>query len=54
VGGYCNGVKMWVNGVPSTALGAYLLQPHDVITIVEGTPPPGFKPSKTFKFLAGE
>jgi hypothetical protein len=54
VGGYCGGVKMWVNGVPSTALGSYLLQPHDVVTILEGTPPAGFKPSKTFKFLPGE
>jgi hypothetical protein len=54
VGGYCNGVKMWVNGKSTTAFGAYVMQPHDAITIVEGTPPPGFKPDATFKFAQGE
>jgi hypothetical protein len=54
IGGYCGGVKMWVNGTPNTQLGAYVLQPHDAITIVEGTPPPGFKPDTSYKFPAGE
>jgi hypothetical protein len=45
---------MWVNGVESTKLGAYVLQPHDAITIVEGAPPAGFKPDKSYKFPAGE
>jgi hypothetical protein len=54
IGGYCGGVKMWVNGVESTKLGAYVLQPHDAITIVEGAPPAGFKPDKSYKFPAGE
>jgi hypothetical protein len=54
IGGYCGGVKMWVNGVESTKLGAYVLQPHDAITIVEGAPPAGFEPDKSYKFPAGE
>jgi hypothetical protein len=54
IGGYCGVVKMWVNGVPSTKLGAYILQPHDAITIVEGAPPAGFKPDKSYKFPPGE
>ena len=54
IGGYCGGVKMWVNGTPNTKLGAYVLQPHDVLTIVEGTPPPGFKPDTSYPFPPGE
>jgi hypothetical protein len=54
VGGFCNGVKMWVNGTPSTEFGAYVMQPHDAITIVEGKLPAGFKPDASFKFAAGE
>lgn len=54
IGGYCGGVKMWVNGTATTKLGAYVLQPHDAITIVEGTPPAGFKPDASYKFPAGE
>ncbi len=54
VGGYCGGVKMWVNGTPNAQLGAYVLQPHDAITIVEGTPPAGFKPDASYKFPPGE
>jgi hypothetical protein len=54
VGGFCNGVKMWVDGTPSTEFGAYVMQPHDAITIVEGKLPAGFKPDDSFKFAAGE
>ena len=54
IGGYCNGVKMWVNGKPNTELGNYVMKPHDAITIVEGTPPAGFKPDQSYKFPAGE
>jgi hypothetical protein len=54
IGGYCGGVKMWVNGTESTKLGAYVLQPHDVITIVEGTSPAGFKPDTSYAFSPGE
>jgi hypothetical protein len=54
VGGYCNGVKMWVNGTPSTQFGAYVMQAHDAITIVEGKLPAGFKPDASYNFPAGE
>jgi hypothetical protein len=50
IGGYCGGVEMWVNGTPNTELGAYKLQEHDVITIVEGQQPPGFKPTSSYPF----
>ena len=54
VGGYCGGVKMWVNGQPNSQLGKYKPKEHDAITIVEGTPPPNFKPDPSYKFPAGE
>ena len=54
IGGYCGGVKMWVNGKPSTAYGSLVLQPHMAITLLVGTPPAGFKPAKSYKFPAGE
>jgi hypothetical protein len=54
VGGYCDGVKMWVNGKPSAKLGAYILQPHDAITIVEGTPPAGFTPDASYNWPPNE
>jgi hypothetical protein len=54
IGGYCDGVKMWVNGKPNDQLGDYVMNPHDAITIVEGAPPPGFKPDQSYKFPAGE
>jgi hypothetical protein len=50
IGGYCGGVEMWVNGKPNTQFGAYKLQEHDVITIVEGQQPPGFKPTSSYPF----
>ena len=54
IGGYCGGVKMWVNGKPSTAYGQLVLQSHMAITLLEGTPPKGFKPAKSYKFAPGE
>jgi hypothetical protein len=54
LGGYCNGVKMWVNGKPSTAFGKLVLQSHMAITLVEGTPPKNFSPAKSYNFPAGE
>jgi hypothetical protein len=54
VGGYCGGVKMWVNGTPNPQLGTYKPKEHDAITIVEGTPPANFKPDASYKFPAGE
>jgi hypothetical protein len=54
IGGYCGGVKMWVNGKPSTAYGKLVLQSHMAITLLEGAAPSGFKPDKSYKFAAGE
>ena len=54
VGGYCNGVKMWVNGDEVSDPATVVLQPHDAVTILEGTPPKDFKPDATFKFRNGE
>jgi hypothetical protein len=54
LGGYCDGVKIWINGKP-VANGLELpLQEHDAVTMVVGKPPPNFKPDTTFKFVAGE
>jgi hypothetical protein len=52
IGGYCGGVEMWVNGTPNTQLGTYVLHEHDVITIVEGQQPAGFKPDTTYPWAA--
>ncbi len=52
IGGYCGGVEMWVNGKPSTQLGSLVLKNHDVITIVEGQQPAGFKPDSTYPWAA--
>jgi hypothetical protein len=54
IGGYCDGVKMWVNGKPSTAFGQLVLQSHMAITLLEGAPPKNFKPAKSYKFAPGE
>jgi hypothetical protein len=52
IGGYCGGVEMWVNGQPNTQLGNLILHEHDVITIVEGKQPAGFKPDATYPWAA--
>jgi len=52
IGGYCGGVEMWVNGHPNTQLGSLTLHEHDVITIVEGKQPAGFKPDTTYPWAA--
>jgi hypothetical protein len=52
IGGYCGGVEMWVNGTPNTQLGTYTLHEHDVITIVEGKQPSGFKPDTKYPWAA--
>ena len=54
VGGYCGGLKMWVNGKPSTAFGNLVLQSHMAITLLSGAAPKHFKPDKSYKFPAGE
>jgi hypothetical protein len=52
IGGYCGGVEMWVNGHPNTELGKYVLHEHDVITIVEGAQPAGFRPDSSYPWAA--
>lgn len=52
IGGYCGGVEMWVNGKPNTELGKHVLHEHDVITIVEGKQPDGFKPDTSYPWAA--
>jgi hypothetical protein len=54
IGGYCNGVKVYVNGKPVSNFRDYKLQAHDAVTIVEGTPPAGFTPDKSYNFLPNE
>jgi hypothetical protein len=55
VGGFCNGVKVYIDGklITNDPLNHDLVQ-HDAVTIVEGTPPKGFTPDKTYKFQPGE
>ncbi len=53
VGGYCDGVKAWVDGKPVSDPSAIRMQEHDAITIVEGKPPAGFTPDKSYKFPKG-
>jgi hypothetical protein len=54
VGGYCGGLKMWVNGTPSTRFGDLVLRSHQAITILSGKAPAGFKPDAKYAFPAGE
>ena len=54
LGGYCGGVKVWVNGKPVNQYGDLELQSHDAVTIVAGPEPAGFKPDSSYKFPAGE
>lgn len=54
VGGYCDGVKMWVNGKEVSDPSQVILQQHDAVTILEGAPPKDFKPDATYKFAPGE
>lgn len=54
VGGFCNGVKFYVNGQEVAQGRDYELQSHDAVTVVEGTPPAGFEPDKSFAFQDNE
>jgi hypothetical protein len=54
LGGYCDGVKIWINAKPvADGLNTKLVK-HDVVTIVVGKPPAGFTPDKSFSFPNGE
>jgi hypothetical protein len=55
VGGFCDGVKIYVNGQQvSSDPSKVELKPHDAVTVLEGAPPKTFKPDKTFDFANGE
>jgi hypothetical protein len=54
LGGFCDGVKVYVNGKPVSDPVNYKLQSHDAVTVVAGTPPADFKPDESYKFPAGE
>jgi hypothetical protein len=53
IGGYCNGLKWYVNGKPQTGNPENLiLKPHQEVAIVAGKPPKSIPSS--YKFAAGE
>jgi hypothetical protein len=53
IGAYCDGLKWYLNGKLQTGNPQkYVLQPHDEVTIVVGTPPA--KIPSSYKFLGGE
>jgi hypothetical protein len=54
LGGYCDGVKVYVNGKPSPQGIDTVMQPHDAITVVVGNPPADFTPDKSYAFEPGE
>lgn len=54
LGGYCGGVRVWVNGRPVAQPTRLVLQSHMAITLVEGAEPPHFAPVKSWTFPPGE
>jgi len=48
LGGYCNGVKVYVNGKLAPAGLNTKPTEHDAVTVVDGSLPPGVKPDKSF------
>jgi hypothetical protein len=55
LGGYCSGVKVYVNGKLAPAGLNTKPKEHDAVTVVAGNLPPGAQPDKTFAgFAAGE
>jgi hypothetical protein len=53
IGAYCNGLKWYVNGKQQTGNPqTFVLQPHDEVAIVVGTPPA--KIPSSYAFQAGE
>jgi hypothetical protein len=53
-GGYCDGVKVWVNGKPAPNGVETNMREHDAFTVVVGRPPPSFKPDTSYTFIPGE
>jgi hypothetical protein len=54
LGGYCDGVRFWINGKPVQDGLNVPLQEHNAVTMVVGKTPKNFKPDKSFHFVAGE
>ena len=54
VGGYCSGVKAFVNGRTVSLSRSVPLAAHDAVTVVVGRPPRGFKPDRSYPFPQGE
>ena len=54
VGGYCSGVRVWVNGTRVSQPTRLVLQSHMAVTVVEGAAPPHFVPARSWKFPLGE
>ncbi|MGN6377865.1 MAG: hypothetical protein ACTHNU_02840 [Gaiellales bacterium] len=54
LGGYCDGVKVWVNGKPAPAGVNSVMHEHDAFTMVVGKQPQGFKPDTHYTFEPGE
>ena len=54
IGGYCGGVRTWINGKPVSNGLNVKLQEHDAVTMVVGKEPPNFKPATHYTFNPGE
>ena len=54
IGGYCGGVRTWINGKPVSDGLNVKLQEHDAVTMVVGKEPPNFKPATHYTFNPGE
>ena len=54
IGGYCGGVRLWVNGKSVAHPTKLVLQRHMALTLVEGPEPAHFVPAKSWTFPPGE
>ncbi len=54
LGGYCDGVKLWLNGKPAPNGVNTVMNEHDAFTMVVGKEPPNFKPDTSYTFEPGE
>jgi hypothetical protein len=54
LGGYCDGVKLWVNGKRAPDGVNTVMHEHDAFTMVVGKEPPNFKPDPSYTFETGE
>lgn len=54
LGGYCNGVRVWIDGKEVEDGLTVPLQEHNAVTLVVGKEPPNFKPATHYTFNPGE